>query len=668
MSKLNFRKKITAGVCKRFPAFLIATVIVLFTAVPSFAQTQYDTNRFDTTFSVAENATVTVTETIEINAHTPMHGIYRYIPLSGDSMMEKDGKVEEIRFNMKVTDIRVADGQAYETYQESGNAVIKIGSAYETFVGTKTYTIRYTCTLYGDPFDDMDIFFANVIPHYWATDIKAANVSVQMPKAFDQAAAWMYVGQSGIAGDYENFTVQGNEITASFANLAQGEGVTVLLTLPEGYFVGVANNDWAIPAAYVVALVAALMAGLLFFLFGRDKPLVRTVEFYPPDKLSPAEMGYVIDGVVDKNDIISMIFYFAEQGWLRLEEREEKAGGLKGLIGRKEKNVYLIKNIKPGEEEAFEEALFQAKSFKKSLFDGIFREGDEVSVDAFPPDFYEYYMTASEQLRGQYKAVEENRLFTRSSKAARVAGIFLAGVPYAACIAGVGLAAFSEGLIVLAVVSYLLTMLACIMTSYLHDKQYAMKKTKRLLGYAGSFVFGIILGFVVLGVFSGQVLMFLFATLCTAAIMIFTAVMLKRTDNSMAQLGKILGFKDFIKVAEKDRVEKLSAENPQYFYNILPYAYVFGLTKVWAEKFEGITIEPPTWYNSGVYDGSTLFNTWVFVNMFNVTASAMSDSMIKIPSAESMGHSGGFPGGMGGFGGGGGFSGGGFGGGGGGGW
>ena len=42
----------------------------------------------------------------------------------------------------------------------------------------------------------------------------------------------------------------------------------------------------------------------------------------------------------------------------------------------------------------------------------------------------------------------------------------------------------------------------------------------------------------------------------------------------------------------------LVEEDPAYFYNVLPYAYVMGLTKKWIEKFENIVPEPVEWYHS----------------------------------------------------------------------
>ena len=45
-----------------------------------------------------------------------------------------------------------------------------------------------------------------------------------------------------------------------------------------------------------------------------------------------------------------------------------------------------------------------------------------------------------------------------------------------------------------------------------------------------------------------------------------------------------------------ERLELLVEEDPDYFYDVLPYAYVFGLTDTWAKKFETIALEPPQWW------------------------------------------------------------------------
>ena len=50
-------------------------------------------------------------------------------------------------------------------------------------------------------------------------------------------------------------------------------------------------------------------------------------------------------------------------------------------------------------------------------------------------------------------------------------------------------------------------------------------------------------------------------------------------------LNKIKGFKKFLIAVEKDKLEALVDENPYYFYDILPYAYVLGITNKYIKKF-----------------------------------------------------------------------------------
>lgn len=83
----------------------------------------------------------------------------------------------------------------------------------------------------------------------------------------------------------------------------------------------------------------------------------------------------------------------------------------------------------------------------------------------------------------------------------------------------------------------------------------------------------------------------------TALISIFASQIPRRNQYSKEKFAEIIGFRNFIKVAEKDRLEKLIEEEPQYFYDTLPYAQVLNLTKVWEDKFKDIELPPPTYYS-----------------------------------------------------------------------
>ena len=132
----------------------------------------------------------------------------------------------------------------------------------------------------------------------------------------------------------------------------------------------------------------------------------------------------------------------------------------------------------------------------------------------------------------------------------------------------------------------------------------------------------------------------------------------KRTDDGHRMLERINGFKIFLETAEKERLEALVDENPQYFYNILPYAYVLGVSRKWIEKFESIAIEPPVWCSA---DYRGLGYIYFINSTFRDCNRIMQSRPVETNSGGGSGISGG------GFGGGG-ISGGGFGGGGGGSW
>ena len=62
----------------------------------------------------------------------------------------------------------------------------------------------------------------------------------------------------------------------------------------------------------------------------------------------------------------------------------------------------------------------------------------------------------------------------------------------------------------------------------------------------------------------------------------------RKTEYGEEIYAKILGFKDFLEKAEKENLESLVEKDPNYFYNILPYTYVLGISKKWVKKFENI--------------------------------------------------------------------------------
>lgn len=137
---------------------------------------------------------------------------------------------------------------------------------------------------------------------------------------------------------------------------------------------------------------------------------------------------------------------------------------------------------------------------------------------------------------------------------------------------------------------------------------------------------------------------------------IFANYMLKKNEKGVRLYQQVLGFKMFVKAAEKDKLERMLKEDPEYFEKTLPYAMIFGYAKPWSKKFDGLLTEPPKWYVTpgGYYHGA--FMPSEFGSSFE---SSIHDIQSVFTSAPSSSGGGSFSGGGssgGGFGGGGGGS------------
>lgn len=171
----------------------------------------------------------------------------------------------------------------------------------------------------------------------------------------------------------------------------------------------------------------------------------------------------------------------------------------------------------------------------------------------------------------------------------------------------------------------------------------------------------------VLAVFLGILLFVLFnymygplAAIISTVVCIFIAFMSfymrKKNRKGNVVFSELKGFRQFIKLAEVNRIKILIEQDTQYFEKTMSYALAFGLLDKWAEKFDALNVSPPNWY---VTSGITLMGMSAFAHSFSNSMSQAQSNMVSSPSIG---------GGSGSSMGGGGFSGGGFGGGGGGSW
>jgi uncharacterized membrane protein YgcG len=645
----------SVGIIRRAAAVLaIAAVTVLMTPVgipgtDSHAadNTMYTVN-YDVEVEVAENNSYDYHEHLDMYYVTAHHGIYRYLPTQGQ----------------RISGVRVP-GYEYDTYMQSGYQVVKIGSGSYTLIGDNPYDIYYNIAMYEDENTEKDMLLLNLIPTDWETDIGSSTCTVTLPKEADLSKAKVFSGSYGTASNEDNAVLEtgsdGKTITITAKDIPAHHGVTLQLELPQGYWQGAPEFGKISIFNMLMFLLGPVGAVILWYTYGRDKHMVKTLEFYPPDDLTPGEIGYLADGRADKEDVIANIVYLADKGYIEIEE-----------LDRKKFRFTAIRE--PGTE---------VPHYIRLIYEGLFpgeknvRTTDQIASSS---TFGKKYLKAQESLAGMFAG--KKAIIRQDSRSARVFCAVSAIMPSAAYISwssanGDDLGTF--GLVWAAIHILVSTWLLC----SVYDNFRGASKVKTVLkSVAAIWFFTIGIGILPVASDSMTLLAKSRAMMLTAYLvfgtlisMFFAVIAIARTDSYTDLLGRVLGFRDFIKTAELDKLNELVEEDPQYFYHIMPYAYVFGLSNKWIKNFEDLPVIAPDWYKGA--DSFDRFDYYMMGRMMSDCSASVGNSIV-IPSSSGGGFSGGSGGGFSGGGGsswsggggfsGGGFSGGGSGGGGGGGW
>lgn len=145
--------------------------------------------------------------------------------------------------------------------------------------------------------------------------------------------------------------------------------------------------------------------------------------------------------------------------------------------------------------------------------------------------------------------------------------------------------------------------------------------------------------------------------------MAFFAVIMRRpTIRGRKLLDEMLGFKDFLEIAEKDELNLRNPpqKTPELFETMLPFALALGVEQAWSERFAKVlaAIRDP---NGDAYSPSWYDGNWNSSNLSKATNSLAGGlgsavaSSVSPPGSSSGGGGGGSSGGGGGGGGGGGW-------------
>lgn len=627
--------------------FILPMILILVTvlyAMPVSAADEdyfvdgYCIKGYDVHVKVNENNVLDITEKITTDFEYAKHGINRNIPVDSNVTWVIHGKKVSHTYNLKITHIYVKDGVTgkpidFEKNRDGDNLQLKIGDSNQTFTGLKTYVISYSLGVGSDDQTQFDELYYNLIGNNWDAYIDNVTFAIDMPKSFDKS---LLNFTSGVFGSEDNsnieYTVSGDTITGKVTDILKpGEGVTVRLELPDGYFTG---NDSDVGLGLLgLFFVFLLLTLILFFAFGKDAKVYPTVEVSPPDDINPAEAGFIIKGHAQTRDAVSLIIYWANKGYLSIENDATD-------------NFTLVKLKDAGDD---------MRSYEMFMFNKLFEDREKVTASDLQYKFHDTMEKVYSDIADHFSTPSKS-LYTASGNKAKKWCYIFAGLCTGIMIGkGFGNYYFSFFVgIIAGVVGFFATILLAMIIGYYAELCRGRSKT----GVVVSIIIYIVFLFVAMTYaanYTGQGLAAVWGAVVAAICGIVGSYSKKRTVQSNQWLGRILGLKRFIELCEKRKIETLVEDDPSLFYGILPYAFALDIVNKWSEKFTRIALPPPSWYNS---TQDTIFNTIYFTSLLNQNLNTFQSNMTSTPPSNdtSSGGTGGVGSSGGGVGGGGGSS------------
>lgn len=371
----------------RTPPSIFSCAILLlgffFAAAPARAR-QLVIQDFNAQVTVDANGTIEVTEVIEARFTGKWNGIYRTIPVqyAGPAGLNYDLLLQPV----SVTD-DAGNSLKYQQTRQGRSLQFKIWVPGADDA-TRTVIFRYRVRNALRFLPDHDELYWNVTGNQWDVPIEAASAHIELPAGVTGLHAIAYTGAFGSREQNSQVTVAGDTVeVVSSQPLVFHEGLTAVVGWDKGvvhqpsflsdvlfYLFG----NWPL----FLPLPAFLIMLWLWWTRGRDPERdVITVQYGPPDNLTPGECGTLVDDEASMRDITATLVDLAVKGYITIEQKDESK-----MLGLMHDKDYVFHLKKPPAEWA------SSRPHEQEMLSALFDDGatTDVTLSSLQNRFYKY--------------------------------------------------------------------------------------------------------------------------------------------------------------------------------------------------------------------------------------------------------------------------------------
>jgi uncharacterized membrane protein YgcG len=575
--------------------------LLVFVAALVPARAEERIARFISDVHVQRNGDLLVTETIQIWAEGRQikRGILRDFPTI---YHRTDGSRVEVGF---VVESVTRDGfyEEFATEKMANGVRVRIGSAGRTVnTGLHEYVIRYRATRQIGFFDSYDELYWNATGNGWTFPIEVAEARINLPDKVEFKQIAFYTGAQGATGKDATIVEQqpGRIVFRTTRPMPVANGLTVAAGFPKGVvlqptsaqqFQSMLQDDPALRTAAIGACLVVLFYLLAWLLVGRDPARGTIIPlFAPPAGMSAAAVRFVEDMTFDDRVFTAAIVGLGVNGRLKLVDH------------RSEQELHHLKGTSPidAAEQAVESTLFAKRSTVELTNDN--------------------HETIGGARSALYKALKKAYIgtFYRNN-------LVWSGFGFIAVLMVIGaiVAAYSEsygsnagGIIAGMLIPVFPVMIGVGKVRLAVDRggRYA---TRRLIGGLLAIAIFLAVGVAILAynIGAGPAILPALVPSFLAGLASFGFSWLQAaTKDGRRVMDQIEGFRQYLSVAEEDRLEYLNPpkKTPELFEKFLPYAIALDVENSWAKKFTGVLAAAgvgaavSTWYRGDEHNTSNI--------------------------------------------------------------
>lgn len=515
----------------------ILTAILCIIMLTTYVYAESGASKVESWSTVTSNGSCQVTMTVRINMDSPASALTFPLPRGA-------------------TDVAV-NGKSSRTYSSSTdpNVVLTDLSFLDGYMGESTVTFSYTLNdvLHTERNEDTGkSYLVMTVPLLCGFDypVQSLAFSITMPGDVTGAKPTFTSGflQTNIES-IVNCVTGGSLISGTVTQTLQDrEKLTLVMEVSEDMFPGKLiifrdGNPEVVPMCICAA--AALLYWLLMM---RCLPLLRQRRTEVLEGVTAGELGCHLTAA--GADLTMMVFTWAELGYLRI--CPDKRG-----------RVYLQKHMDMGNERT---------AFENRCFYSLFSKGDVVDATGMP--YARLCLKVSQTISG----VKE--MYLRRAGNAFIFRALCCGI---SCFCGICYAYnFTTNSTLQVLLSIVLGVLGVVTAWAIQDGAYRLHIRGKIPIYVATVAYIL---WIALGIWAGVWVMGLVVVLVQVLAGLAAAYGGRRSDLGRHQAGLILGLRHHLATISKDDLQRITENDPDFFFRMLPYAIALGVDTRFAKLF-----------------------------------------------------------------------------------